>query len=599
MKFRLKKSFTTAIFFQITVVIILTVLVLGYLWINKEYEVFSEQSEEMKNEYINNQKSLVKSQVNGTVDYINYMRKQTEDKLKANIKERTYEEYSVAMNIYNSNKNTKSDEEIKKMINDALRNVRFNNGRGYYFIDSLSGYAVLYPTNPDLEGKNLLELQDQKGNYALKDEINLVKKQNEGFITDYWTNPEYNDNKVYPKITFVKKFEPYNWYLGTGEYINDVEQDVEKETLARISTIRFGNSTQGYVFVHNYNGLELCNGMYPSYVGKNLLKLTDIKGTKVVEKQINIAKNNPDGGFLIHYWKEPNSNDEFQKMTYVRAIPELKWVVGSGIEMKQIEKLIDNNKKAMQVKIYKEITSICLILVGALIIAFSSTRYLTDKSRRNFELFTDFLYNSTKGNEKLDVDKIHYSEFKSLVRAANEMIEERNSTAIKIRDRNVELRKMLITDGLTKLYNHKYIYERLEIQVKKSQKINEKFCVIMFDIDFFKKINDTFGHQVGDEVLERVSKIIKDNIKGKEIAGRYGGEEFILILPNVNLNEGYEFAENIRKQVMISKFHEDDLKVTFSGGVAEYSGETALKLVKKADEKLYEAKKNGRNRIEK
>ncbi|MDD3225409.1 MAG: cache domain-containing protein, partial [Clostridium sp.] len=584
---KIKKSFTMAICLEIFILILFTVFILGYLWIYNEYEVFTNQSQTMKNEYIQEQKEITKDQVSQTVDYINYMKKQTNNKLKNDIKERTYEEYAISMNIYNNNKNTKSSDEIKKLIVQALRNIRFNNGRGYYFIDTLDGYAVLYPTDSQVEGKNLLNLQDQKGNYSLKDEISLVNKQNEGFTTGYWTNPECNNNKVYPKIAFVKRFEPYNWYMGTGEYVSDVENDLKQETLDRIKKMKFGNDTKNYIFIDNYKGLEICNGAYPNYEGKNLWNLKDPKGTKVIQKQIEIAKNNKAGGFLTHYWKERNSNNVFKKTTYVKAVPDWNWVVGCGINMQQIEKILDESKANMQKKIYREIENICLILIGVIIFALIITKELTNRSRRNFEVFTKFLSNSSSSNEKLDISKIHYLEFKKLAVAANKMIEAINENTIKIKERNMELKKMSITDGLTGLYNHNYAYISLEAEIHKAKKFNEDFCVCMFDIDFFKKINDTFGHQVGDKVLKRVSQIIKESIGENHIAGRYGGEEFIVILPKLKLNESYEIAESIRDKISKIKFNIEGLRVTISGGVVQYSGETALEIVKKTDEKLY------------
>lgn len=589
-----RKRLTTAIFFEITTVIIVTVMLLGYLWINREYQSFNEESEEMKNQYIDDSKQTLQSEVNRAVDYINYMKAQTDITLKNDLKERTYEEYQIAMNIYNQNKSFKSEAEIKKMIMDALRNVRFNDGRGYYFIDTLKGEAILYPTNAAVEGKSILSLQDGKGSYSAIDEINLVNKQGEGYITGYWPNPEYNDDKLYEKITFVKKFEPYNWYIGTGEYETDVENQLKKEALDRIGKIRFGKDTQDYVFVDTYTGTEICNGVYPSYVGKNIWNLTDADGFKIIQQQTKIARTNINGGFLTHYWKKPNSTEAFEKLTFVRAIPDWNWVVGSGIDMEQLQNIIDSNKKNMENKVIGEIKNISLILIGVLFFAFIMNTYITNKNRKNFKMFAEFLYESSKKYKKLDIDKLEYFEFKELAKAANEMIEEINKNTIKIKERNIELHKMLITDGLTELYNHKYMYERIEFEVNKS----EKFSIAMFDIDYFKKINDSFGHQVGDIVLKRIANIIKENVLAKDLPGRYGGEEFIILMPETKIEEAFRLAENIRLEIMQENFEIGALKVTISGGISEYKGGTAMDIVKMADEKLYLAKENGRNRIE-
>jgi diguanylate cyclase (GGDEF)-like protein len=121
----------------------------------------------------------------------------------------------------------------------------------------------------------------------------------------------------------------------------------------------------------------------------------------------------------------------------------------------------------------------------------------------------------------------------------------------------------------------------------------------MLDIDHFKAINDTYGHQIGDTTLVAVSQLIKDNLRDIDHVGRYGGEEFIVILPQTGLDNAYITAQRIRRAIESARFHEGKIKMTVSGGVVEFKEESALILIGKADELLYKAKQNGRNRIEK
>lgn len=626
MKVKLFESFRRVIYFELIFVSIIVIGVFGNLWISSEYDAFNQQSKKERQDFINNQESIIKNEVNRQIDYIEYMKAQAEEKLRENVKSRTYEAYNIAINIYNENKYKKDKKEIEKLIKDALRNVRFNDGRGYYFIDTLDGNVILYPVMKENEGSNILELKDSEGNYALKDEIELVKKQGEGYATGYWANPNYKDNAGHKKITFVKRFEPYNWYMGTGEYIDDVENDIQKEIVDRISKIRFGTQNQNYIFIDNFQGVELCNGVYTDYVGKNIFEMEDINGTKVIQEQINIAKNNLEGGVLIHYWKTPDYNEVFQKMTFVRAIPEWNWVVGSGVKFDELEKTISDNEIKMKNEVIHKIKNIIIISVVVLLSVFILTRYLMEKSQRSFEIFFNFLNNAARKHAEIDVKKMEYSEFKNLAVAANSMICERNriEEAIrnlnnelhvrvqertkeiqelnenldkKVEERTIELSNLINVDGLTQIYNHNYMFERLKFQINRAKEYGEKLFVVMFDIDHFKKINDTYGHQCGDNVLTSIAKTIKESIREDDIVGRYGGEEFILILTGGDITNEYEIVENIRKRIMNLRFKEKGLIVTISGGIAEYSFENAVELVKKADDKLYEAKRKGRNRI--
>lgn len=166
-------------------------------------------------------------------------------------------------------------------------------------------------------------------------------------------------------------------------------------------------------------------------------------------------------------------------------------------------------------------------------------------------------------------------------------------------DANMKLKKMAITDGLTGLYNHKHIFYRFEEEIKKAERYKTACSVIMLDIDHFKTINDTFGHHIGDQVLAEVSRVIKKSTRAVDIPGRYGGEEFIIILPQTSLNDAYRTAERIRKNIESIVFKQTKLTVTISGGVSEFREESPLQLIERVDQCLYQAKKNGRNRIEK
>jgi diguanylate cyclase (GGDEF)-like protein len=130
-----------------------------------------------------------------------------------------------------------------------------------------------------------------------------------------------------------------------------------------------------------------------------------------------------------------------------------------------------------------------------------------------------------------------------------------------------------------------------------NKRYGKKFSVIMFDVDFFKKINDTFGHEKGDEVLFEIAEIVKKELRNVDLIFRYGGEEFIIILPETDLKKAVEIAERIKKRIENHKFL-INRKITVSMGVTEYKkGENKKDLIKRVDNYLYEAKRTGRNKV--
>jgi two-component system, cell cycle response regulator len=155
-----------------------------------------------------------------------------------------------------------------------------------------------------------------------------------------------------------------------------------------------------------------------------------------------------------------------------------------------------------------------------------------------------------------------------------------------------------IKDGLTDLYNHQYMNELLEKMLEEIKTSKEKLCIMMLDIDHFKLVNDNFGHQVGDRVLVKVADLIRENTRVSDYIGRYGGEEFIVVLPKTDIEKAAEIAESIRSSVERYNFSLGDKHVTISIGVVQYNGEVSHVLINKADMLLYEAKSSGRNRVE-
>jgi diguanylate cyclase (GGDEF)-like protein len=158
------------------------------------------------------------------------------------------------------------------------------------------------------------------------------------------------------------------------------------------------------------------------------------------------------------------------------------------------------------------------------------------------------------------------------------------------------------TDGLTKCYNKAYFNTALELEIKKSKVTGKPLTLIIFDLDHFKKLNDTYGHDAGDYVLKEKSHIIRDHgIRQGDIFARYGGEEFCILLPNTNLKQGFEIAERLRNLIQKHEFIYDGkrLPVTASVGIADYRQgvNNGTDLFKRADKAVYISKDGGRNQV--
>jgi diguanylate cyclase len=166
-----------------------------------------------------------------------------------------------------------------------------------------------------------------------------------------------------------------------------------------------------------------------------------------------------------------------------------------------------------------------------------------------------------------------------------------------------ELRGNLLTDALTGIPNRKFFDARLQEAAREALHENEPLSLVLSDIDHFKHFNDSFGHQIGDQVLRLVARTLSDSVKGRDTPARFGGEEFAIILPRTTLQQAAIVADQIRNSVMRRRFVGKDTRddyggVTLSFGVAQYrANEELSELVGRADAALYHAKREGRNRV--
>ena len=281
----------------------------------------------------------------------------------------------------------------------------------------------------------------------------------------------------------------------------------------------------------------------------------------------------------------------------IKTVPTGKIFPGVEVQATYLNNIIDNNF----IKKVDRGYTIALSLLLALLIASVVSRVNSASTASMMSLSTYFIYILISYYalrfENLWLELIYPLIF-SIVAFTLAYI---GKYLIKSRDFEQQY-KLATTDGLTELYNHRYFQEQIRMQVEQAKRYNNNFSLIIIDIDFFKKFNDTFGHQSGDAVLRQVAQTLKKNVRATDIVCRYGGEEMSIILPNTIKEEAYTTAEKICSRVAGRKFKlvgDKETNVTISLGVSTYpfDGDTAQKIIEAADKKLYEAKNNGRNQV--
>jgi len=230
-----------------------------------------------------------------------------------------------------------------------------------------------------------------------------------------------------------------------------------------------------------------------------------------------------------------------------------------------------------------------------------------NKMNGGFERDDEALLTAMAAQASIAIDNADlYKRLNELNLSLEAKVRERTSELLRANERlsalNKELEEISITDSLTQAFNHQYFMDRMKQEVKRASRYGTRVSLLMLDIDFFKTVNDTHGHQAGDVILAGTASVIKDSLRESDLFARYGGEEFCVIAMAVEHSEALTLAERLRQNVETADFSHggNKLKVTISVGVSTWTpelGEDFEELVHLADAALYKAKEQGRNRV--
>lgn len=395
------------------------IVLISFIYSYTEIKDFEKDAEREKIEFIKKQQDVIRFETVKAVDYVNLTRMFIEDNMQEELITKVNTAWDICNNMYSENIKTHPKQILKKAIKDALRPIRFFNGRGYYFIVSMDGTEELFPVSPEFEGKNLLNLQDEKGNYVIRDEIEIIKKYGEGFVTDYWSKPGSDSKMIYPKTSFIKYFEPLDWYIGCGEYLDNFQNDIQQQVLQRLSSIRFGEN--GYIFINTYDGIALLMDGEIKKETVSVWELEDPKGVKVIQEERK-AVDNPNGDFIYYSWRKLKSNDVFPKTSFVKGVPEWKWMVGAGVYIDEIDSEIAFQKDSLHKNLKKRVFTSLLILIGIIIVVYLVARRISYRIKDDFDSFTQKLATAVESGEMLNESDFSIYDIKNAIDSINVII---------------------------------------------------------------------------------------------------------------------------------------------------------------------------------
>ena len=360
-------------------IITLSLIITLFLYVDKQNELEKEKID-IQNEFLKKNQEFVKTEVENLYNLILKTQAKTEEKLKQSIKERVYEANNIATRIYNENKDTKSKEEIIKMIKDAIVDIRFNDGRGYIFIYSFDYECILLPINRANEGKSFYNFQDSNGFYLGREIVKSLQGKDEAFLTWRFPKPDNLTQKDFKKIGFNVHFKPYDWFIGSGEYVVDFEENMKKELLEYISNLK--SSENNYFFILDYDKKTLFQKV-DNIVDKSFQEFQTKEENKLFDDIFNLSKNG--GGFISYDDKITDSEIPLRKTSYVKGLFSWKWIIGKGFYDDYLNQIIEKKSLELNQKFNEKIKNILLIAsVLTLILLFISI-YISKLLEKKFQ----------------------------------------------------------------------------------------------------------------------------------------------------------------------------------------------------------------------
>ena len=569
MRFVSEQNIDKISFLYAIIVVAVMTFATGALFIGNKVDTLKKDLVDLEQDFIVQQKEQIKSDINSLLVRIDSRRSRMAQLLQERLAEHVEEARKIAVNLYRQMPIGLNRETVAGIIREAIRPILFNEKQGYVFILALDGEAILYPTDRSIEGSNFLTNNVGGGPDVIENLIRIAREKGRGFYHYNWTMPSDSSGSLHKKISYVTLFKPLGWVIGTGEYIENLDALARAAVVQDISGSMNSDATD-YYFAYELHDIKggkdfatmVINGNRPDLVGKKISDdYLDAKG-KAFRKEFMEGIRKKGESFVVYWYKKPDGSGIGRKLSYFKLYPEWNWIVARGIYFDRLDNIIATKKDELSKRVKNDILLLCLIFLVAVVVA----------------LFV--AYKFSKGLQNI------FDRYKLAQQESFEKLEKLNG----IFERQSQI------DALTQIFNRGFFNQQLTRATIRATRYSTPLSLIIFDIDHFKAINDTYGHLAGDAVLKELADLIQGNIRQSDLYARWGGEEFVVLAPGVDKEKALQFAEKLR--LLIEKFqfsvHQN---VTCSFGISSFRPpEDDNTILQRADKALYQAKQRGRNK---
>ncbi|CAA7617880.1 putative Histidine kinase [Magnetospirillum sp. LM-5] len=353
--------------FSSAIIVAVMALALGGLLIaqaRNEYDASLLALEERETQAMKDE--LIR-QVETAKNFLSTMQASTEEILRRQITDQVDQAYALTSALYAREHGRLGEGAVKRLVIEALRPIRFFNGKGYYFVDDMDGNCLLLPINPNLEGTSLLNNRDDAGTYIMRSLIDAANKPvGEGFARYRWYAPG-SDKKMLEKIAYVRKFEPYNWLIGTGQYLSDVDQVLQAEARNRLRGLRFGPYAKGYFVIYGPGEKVLVSPSRPQSEDHLIDELPQ-DGRTVARAIFGQAMKGD--GFIRYDWAvDGGVSNKSTKLVYVSRVPGWDWVISAGLYLDDLAATIAERRAALDESIRNKVLVTAIATLAGVVIS--------------------------------------------------------------------------------------------------------------------------------------------------------------------------------------------------------------------------------------
>jgi len=400
------------------------------IFVTNRYINLRKDLKNIEAQYFHEHTLMVKKNVDELIEYIDYRQSQGGMALKEELKNRVETAYSIAMSSYRwGKKNNKSNSEIKQVIIENLRPLRFLDNRGQYFIADINGKPVLSPSSefsPSLPGFYSIDTQKK---LTLNQFFDFVNKNEEGFSSYFEYKLENDKHNLKKIISYFKLFKSLGWIIGAGDKQEDLEKDVRDQVIRRINRVRNTSSTTYFTFFLDARHINDKKPIIPFFVSpnpdwrkKDLLIDFRMTGDNSLSALIKKEFKKNDSMLLRYGTDKKGSGTLYKKLFFARRYKNWSWIIGTGLYEEEFESIIALNKAKLAHVVRQEIILIIVLIVAISVMAILVARYFGNQIKKEFKSFSTFFQNQVPKNQMLDESQYEINEMRELAASTNRMI---------------------------------------------------------------------------------------------------------------------------------------------------------------------------------